>query len=104
MPAVTQLDREDNMVQKKHEIPSSHFHDLKPTIWIGKSGITETIIEEIRGQTKSRGVVKLKWLASAEVDPGQVAEKSGTDLLMVRGRTMVLADPQFSRRSKPRNI
>jgi len=80
-------------MDKKKETNSA-FHDLKPTIWVGKQGITETIIDEIRSQVKVRKVIKVKWLASVDVDPASVALESKTKLLQVRGRTMVLGDPQ----------
>ncbi len=90
-------------VEKNRNL-SAQYHELKPTIWVGKSGITATLIDEICGQTKARGIVKVKWLASTEVDPKQVASESKTVLLLVRGRTMVLADQQYSKRQNSRNI
>ncbi|PKL59500.1 MAG: RNA-binding protein [Methanomicrobiales archaeon HGW-Methanomicrobiales-4] len=80
------------------------FHDLKPTIWVGKQGMTETIIEEIRSQIKVRKIIKLKWLESTDVDPKNVASESGTVLLQVRGRTMVLGDSGSTPGTRSRNI
>ncbi|MFH0966067.1 MAG: YhbY family RNA-binding protein [Methanobacteriota archaeon] len=80
------------------------FHDLKPTIWVGKQGMTETIIEEIRSQIKVRKVIKLKWLESTDVDPKIVASESGTVLLQVRGRTMVLGESGSTPGPRSRNI
>jgi len=67
------------------------IQDLKPTIWIGKQGCTETLIEEIRQQLRKRKLVKVKWLQNTEVDPGEIAGLSGGELIEVRGRTMVIA-------------
>jgi RNA-binding protein len=67
------------------------IQDLKPTIWIGKQGCTDTLIEEIRQQLLKRKLVKVKWLRNTEVDPGEIAGLSGGDLIEVRGRTMVIA-------------
>jgi RNA-binding protein len=67
------------------------IQDLKPTIWIGKQGCTETLIEEIRQQLLKRKLVKVKWLRNTEVDPAMIAGLSGGDLIEVRGRTMVIA-------------
>ena len=80
------------------------FHDLKPTIWVGKQGMTETITEEIRSQIKTRKVIKVKWLESTGLDPEVVAKESGTVLLQVRGRTMVLGDSGSSPGARSRNI
>ncbi|WP_084173150.1 YhbY family RNA-binding protein [Methanomicrobium mobile] len=67
------------------------LHELKATLWIGKMGCTDNIIEEIRRQTKTEDIIKVKWLRNTDIDPKAVAEESGTILLQARGRTMVLA-------------
>lgn len=81
-------------MEKKKKMSDTAYHELKPTIWVGKQGITDTIVSEIRCQIKVRKVLKIKWLACVDLDPKSVAETSGTKLLQVRGRTMVLGDPQ----------
>jgi RNA-binding protein len=68
------------------------MQDLKPTVWIGKQGCTETMIEEIVEQLKKRKVIKVKWLQNIEVDPQAVASQAKAQLIEVRGRTMVLAE------------
>jgi RNA-binding protein len=68
------------------------MQDLKPTVWIGKQGCTETMIEEIVAQLKKRKMIKVKWLQNTEVDPEAVALSAKANLVEVRGRTMVLAD------------
>jgi RNA-binding protein len=70
---------------------SRAIQDLKPTIWIGKQGCTETLIEEIKQQLEKRRLVKIKWLRNTEVDPSRIVELSGGDLVDVRGRTMVIS-------------
>lgn len=70
----------------------SGFHDLKPTIWVGKQGMSDTILDEIKNQIKVRKVIKVKWLSSVEIDPESIATQSRTKLLQVRGRTMVLGE------------
>ena len=68
------------------------MQDLKPTVWIGKQGCTETMIEEIVSQLKNRKMIKVKWLQSVEVDPEAIALQARAKLVETRGRTMVLAD------------
>ncbi|WP_332448836.1 YhbY family RNA-binding protein [Methanoculleus sp.] len=68
------------------------FQDLKPTVWVGKRGITNVMIDEIRRQLKDRKIVKVRWLRNTEVDPEEVAASAGAVLLEVRGRTLVLAE------------
>jgi RNA-binding protein len=67
------------------------MQDLKPTVWIGKQGCTETMIEEIVAQLKKRKMIKIKWLQNTAVDPESVAGQAKANLVEVRGRTMVLA-------------
>ncbi|HUH78494.1 MAG TPA: YhbY family RNA-binding protein [Methanoregula sp.] len=68
------------------------MQELKPTVWIGKQGCTETMIGEIAGQLKKRKIIKVKWLQSCEVDPEAVAREAGAELVGVRGKTMVLRE------------
>jgi RNA-binding protein len=72
------------------------MQDLKPTVWIGKQGCTETMIEEIVSQLKTRNMIKVKWLQSVEVDPEAIALQARAKLVETRGRTMVLADKKVS--------
>ncbi|BBL69104.1 YhbY family RNA-binding protein [Methanoculleus chikugoensis] len=81
------------------------FQDIKPTIWIGKRGITNVMIDEIRRQLKDRKVVKVRWLRNTEVDPEEIAASAGAVLVEVRGRTLVLAERRNrSPGHNPRNI
>ncbi|WP_366144185.1 YhbY family RNA-binding protein [Methanoregula sp.] len=68
------------------------MQDLKPTVWIGKQGCSETMIEEIVAQLKKRKLIKVKWLQSAEVEPEEIAARAKARLVEVRGRTLVLAE------------
>ena len=66
------------------------MQELKPTVWIGKQGCTETIISEVTAQLKCRKVIKVKWLQNTEIVPEELARATGARLLGVRGRTLVL--------------
>ena len=72
--------------------PDRSMQDLKPTVWIGKQGCTETMIDEIVEQLKKRTMIKVKWLQNTQIDPEDVALKAGAMLVEVRGRTMVLKE------------
>ncbi len=73
------------------------MQDLRPTVWIGKQGCSDTIIQEIIVQLRKRDVVKVKWLQNTEVDPEAIAAQAKAVLVEVRGRTMVLARHQKKR-------
>ncbi len=68
------------------------MQELKPTVWIGKQGCTETIVSEVTAQLKSRKVIKVKWLQNTDVVPEELARATGARLLGVRGRTLVLEE------------
>ena len=74
------------------EPKDNSMQDLKPTVWIGKQGCTETMIGEIIAQLKKRRMIKVKWLQNTDVDPEVVATLAKARLIEIRGRTMVLAD------------
>jgi RNA-binding protein len=68
------------------------MQDLRPTVWIGKQGCSETMIGEIVSQLKKRKLIKVKWLQNTDVDPEAVARQAKARLVEVRGRTMVLRE------------
>jgi RNA-binding protein len=72
--------------------PDRSMQDLKPTVWIGKQGCTETMIDEIVEQLKKRSMIKVKWLQNTQIDPETVAMQARATLVEVRGRTMVLEE------------
>lgn len=68
----------------------------KPTIWVGKNGATEKVIEEISIQLEKREMVKIKILKSAlrneeaKIVASNIAQQTGANLIDVRGHTMML--------------
>ena len=71
---------------------STLMQELKPTVWIGKQGFSETVVHEITAQLKSRKAVKVKWLQNTEINPEDLARATGARLIGVRGRTLVLEE------------
>jgi len=76
----------------------------KPTVWIGKGGIGVPIVDEIKKQLKAQGNVKVKVLKavlrekSMEDVASEVAEKTGSELIEVRGHTFILHKPKGSKK------
>lgn len=68
---------------------------LRPTVHVGKEGATEEVVAEIANQLRKNKLVKAKLLPSVEADrkaAGQeLAAKTDSTLIEVRGRTVVLA-------------
>ena len=80
------------------------MQDLKPTVWIGKQGSTETMIGEIEAQLKNRHTIKVKWLQNIEVDPAAIATQAKAELVSVRGRTMILKEKKKPVKSTEKKI
>jgi len=68
---------------------------LKTTVYVGKEGITQSVVFELAKQLKRNKLVKVKLLASVDSDKEEVAEllarDSSSTLIEIRGRTVVLA-------------
>jgi RNA-binding protein len=68
----------------------------RPTIWVGKEGVTSRIVEEINRQLKKRKMVKVKILKTALKErkardiANIIAQKTESVLIDVRGHTVML--------------
>lgn len=69
-------------------------HDLDATIRMGKSGVTQALIDEIKAQIKRKDAVKVKLLGTKREETKQIAselaERCNAELIDVRGNTVVL--------------
>lgn len=67
---------------------------LEATVRMGKAGITAALVEEIKGQIKKKGMVKVKLLGSRREETkllaAELAERCGAELVEVRGNTVSL--------------
>jgi RNA-binding protein len=74
----------------------------KPTIWVGKGGATQQILNEISRQLEKREIVKVRILKSALKDEeaknvaSKIAQQTASTLIEVRGHTFLL----YKRRRK----
>ena len=92
MQSYTKKTKKERPTSAKGHIGVKQYADIKPTIWIGKQGISEGLIDEIRAQMKTRHIIKIKWLQSVEIDPKEIASSCNAVLVQFRGRTMVIAE------------
>lgn len=73
---------------------------LTPTLWIGKNGVNDAIVSELREQLKRQKAVKVRILKTAlqESNRDSVARElelaSGANLLSLRGATAVFLSPK----------
>ena len=70
--------------------------ELKATLHIGKDGVTDGLVEELKIQMKAHRLVKIKVLASSSDMKKEMAEelatRAGAELIEVRGNTILLCD------------
>jgi RNA-binding protein len=73
---------------------------LKPTLHVGKEGVNEKVVEELRRQLRKSKLVKVRVLNSCEGDRKtlgrSIAAASSSVLVDVRGSTMVFAEDERS--------
>ena len=89
----TGIQKDINMASK---ILTEKAKALEPTIRIGKSGITESQVNEIKKQLEKRKLVKIKLLRSFVQKAGrkkaieEIAEKTNSEIILAVGFTFVL--------------
>ena len=72
----------------------------KPTVWVGKSGVTASMVDEIDKQLEKRSFVKVRVLRSAlwEEDVEDIAKRIAGEtesrLVDIRGHTFILYRPK----------
>ena len=70
--------------------------DEKPTVWVGKDGLTSPLLGEVENQLEKKKMLKIKILKSAlQQDTAQAmaskaAEQTGASLVEVRGHVFIL--------------
>jgi len=74
---------------------------LKPVIQVGKFGITNNVVEEVRKQLKKKKVVKIKFLKSITREKPMhnlaldLASLTGSELIHQIGSTVVLTEKKI---------
>ncbi len=67
---------------------------IQPTVRVGKSGITEQLIDEIKNQLSNKNLIKIKILGCDKNEVKMIATElsshTKSELIDVRGNTVVL--------------
>ncbi len=77
-------------------------HSIKPTVIVGKAGLTENMESEIRAQLENRELIKVKMLGSMgpssdwKADLEDLASRIKATVVEIKGGTILL----FKRSSK----
>lgn len=73
---------------------------IDPTIHVGKEGVSDGVIEEIKTQVKRSKLIKVKVLPAAGEDIKDVAmdieTRAGVKCVETRGFTVLLCDPKLA--------
>jgi len=81
-------------MDKSLKLKKSLAGKLETTVRMGKAGVTAALIEEIKGQIKKKGMVKVKLLGTRREETkqiaGEMAERCNAELVDVRGNTVSL--------------
>lgn len=68
--------------------------NIDPTVYIGKSGLSENIKTELENNFEARELVKLKLQEGADLDPkttaNQLADELGAEFVQAIGRRFIL--------------
>jgi len=78
------------------------YHDLEPRAWVGKRGLDDNVLGEIRNQLERSGVLKVEIRKGALISTGmdrkaiaeKVAKLTDSELIDVRGKRFILFKPR----------
>ncbi len=77
---------------------------IDPTVHVGKEGLTEGIVKEIKAQVKRHKLIKVRVLPAADMDKDAVAEelaqRTGAKVVDTRGFTILLSDARLMEEKK----
>ena len=69
-------------------------HELKPTVWIGRQGVTDALVDATRIALNDHELIKLSVSAESPLDrkeaPVELARRTGGHVAQVIGRTALL--------------
>jgi len=94
--------------KKKIEELKRRSVEKKPTVWIGKSGVTNALLGQISRQLDANEIIKVKVhktsLRDTEVDElaDKITEETTCKIVDVRGRTFTLYKPKKARKVGPK--
>jgi len=85
------------MITKKQRLRiKQRMTEEKPTLWIGKNGVTEEVVDEVKKQLKSNEVVKIRILKKAFTQQSmkevtnKLLDHTESELIDARGHTIIL--------------
>ena len=93
-----------NLTGKQRRFLRAKAHHLTAVLHVGHEGVTDAVVKQCRVQLQAHELIKVKVAemapAGRQGTAGELAEKTGSDLAQVLGRTFLL----FKKRSKDSKI
>ena len=88
---------------KQKSFLRTQAHDMQPIVQVGKSLVTETIVDTVAKALEARELIKISVLQNCLAEPKEVAtvlaQQSDAQIVQVIGRVIIL----YKRSSKPAN-
>ena len=82
------------ITSKQRSFLRSLAHNIDPTVYIGKAGVTDNVIKEIDQCLEARELVKIKIQEGAELDAkataNELAPQLGAEFVQAIGRKFTL--------------
>ncbi len=80
----------------------ARYYNIPPRAWVGKRGLEEGVIDEIKVQLEKEGILKIEMRKGALISTGldraalarKVAELTDSELIDVRGKRFILFRPR----------
>ncbi len=93
-----------NLTGKQRRFLRAKAHHLSAVLHVGHEGVTDAVVRQCRVQLQAHELIKVKVAemapAGRQGTAGELAEKTGSDLAQVLGRTFLL----FKKRAKDSKI
>lgn len=55
-------------------------HELEPVVQVGKAGLSESVVAQVRDQVKAHELIKIRFAKECEVQPEDAAEPLARDV------------------------
>ena len=98
--SLSQPDKLKKLSGKQISALRSVGQTTKPTVYIGKSGVTDTVVQSIEDGFNTQELLKIRVLEGSPEDKKEVAgivsKKSGSTVIQIIGNTILIFRPRKS--------
>ena len=85
------------LTPKQRKYLEKEAHEMTPTAFIGKNGLTATVVHAVVENIDKNELIKVKIQKESPVDKREAAQKiaetSGAEILRIIGGTIILVKP-----------